>query len=119
MKIRVCPLVLLSLILVLFLSCSQKKAEKAPEQAGEQPVTDAVVKPPIMNHVEYNTSTKELFVFYDNGDQLGFKDVPKDVYRELITAGSRNAVFEGKIKGVYAEFSPPERTESAARQKTK
>ena len=117
MKIRWRPLLLLSLVLVLPLSCSRKKTDtkEIPKPAVEQPATDKVVPSRIMNHVEYNPSSLELFVYYNNGDRLGFKGVPKAVYRELITAGSRDTFFEGKIKGVYAEFTPPPRKEHEER----
>ena len=119
MKIRLCALLLLALALVLPLACNHQQSEKASGDVDTQAVNNVATKPPVMSRFEFNSSTRELIVFYSNGDRLGFKDVPWDVYRELITAGSRDAFFQSKIKGVYAEFSPPARTESVDRQTTK
>ena len=119
MKIRLCDLLLISLALVLPLACNHKPSGKIPGNVDAPAVTNVAIKPPVMSHFEFNASTRELMVFYSNGDRVGFRDVPWDVYRGLITAGSREAFFGSEIKGVYTEFSPPARAESGVRQTTK
>ena len=40
-------------------------------------------------------------MYWTNGDRLGFRHVPEDVYRAMITSDSIDDYYEQHIKGQY------------------
>lgn len=54
-----------------------------------------------IDKVSYNADTKYLFVTFTNGKRYSYKDVPENVFKELVSAESVGSYFIKNIKTKY------------------
>ena len=56
----------------------------------------------MMASVGYDRARKTLEIEFQTGDIYEYLDVPRDVFRGLLDAGSKGRFFHAEIDGVYA-----------------
>ena len=54
-----------------------------------------------IRHLAYNRAKRELHVFFRNGGEYTYFDVPAGEYQALVDAPSRGAFLNSRIKGRY------------------
>ena len=54
-----------------------------------------------IKYAEYDTTDEVLTVCFSSGKEYKYKDVPKDIYLELVEANSAGKFFQSCIKPVY------------------
>ncbi len=52
--------------------------------------------------VEYDGSTRSLFVRFTSGEWYAYLDVPQPVFDGLLAAESKGAFFQGRVRDRYA-----------------
>lgn len=54
-----------------------------------------------IQHVEYHKKKREFDVLFKDGTMASYKNVPEEVYREFLSAGSKGRYLNYNIRGVY------------------
>lgn len=79
------------------------------EQVGYVPYTNLAyvleLRSPVassaIDRVGYDEEDSSLEIEFQHGGVYEYFDVPEEVYRELLTAGSRGRYFQNEIRGAY------------------
>lgn len=60
------------------------------------------IRSSVLDGVKYDAASRTLSIAFDSGDVYDYQNVPEDVYRGLIAAGSKGQYFQSKIKGRFS-----------------
>jgi len=56
----------------------------------------------VVHSIQYSHENQTLYVYFRVGRLYAYRDVPSEVYRELVRTGSRESFFEEKIRRSFA-----------------
>lgn len=65
-------------------------------------LTEEKVSSSMINSVDYNPSTEELEVEFNNGSVYRYYDVPSEVHEKLMSAASHGKFFWTNIRNDYS-----------------